>query len=211
MVARDAAMTIPGKTHRSNSAAVGEISFLPFVLLALVLIGTPLKADTIITYHLQGVLDDGDAFTGTLDYDTTSREISSIQVTSNPGGPNLPTRETWIKSDLKSGNSTGFKADNGNALITIVFSQQITGTAKDYFGGAFGGAVISTSSNSDVLKKGSVTAVPEPAKLPIVLLGALVLIGVTPWRRILQVARKKQLVIQVNSVAASCAERVAGD
>jgi hypothetical protein len=193
-------MKILGNSNRSNSAAAGEISSLLLVLLALVLIGTPLKADTIVRYHLHGVLDDGSDFAGVFDYDATSREISSIDVTSNPGGTNLPTRETWNKSDLQSGSATGFTADNGNSLITIVFSQQLTGSGKDYFGGAFGGAVIgsNTSGNSEVSKKGSVTAVPEPAKLPIVLLGALVLIGVTPWRRILQAARKKQSVVQVH-------------
>jgi hypothetical protein len=192
-------MRILAESNPNNSAAIGKISSLLLVLLALVLAGSPLKANTVKRYHLQGVLDDGSDFAGVFDYDATSREISSIEVTSNPGGTKLPTRETWTKSDLRSGNATGFKADNGNALITIVFSQQLTGTGKDYFGGAFGGAVISsdTSGSSEVLKKGSVTAVPEPAKLPIVLLGALVLVGVTPWRRILQAARKKQSVIQV--------------
>jgi hypothetical protein len=192
-------MKIPGKSNRSNFTAVGKFSSLLFLLLALVFMGASLKADTIIRYHLEGVLDDGSGFAGMLDYDATSKEISSIEVTSNAGGRNLPARETWLKSDLQSGNANGFTADNGNALITIVFSQQLTGTGKDYFGGAFGDAVIGsgTSGNSEVSKKGSVTAVPEPAKLPIVLLGALVLIGVTPWRRFLQAARKKRSVIQV--------------
>jgi hypothetical protein len=191
-------MKILGKSTRSNFSAVAESSSLLFVLLALALMGTPLKADTIIRYHLQGVLDDGSGFAGIFDYDATSKKISSIDVTSNTGGTNLPTR-SWSKSDLQSGNATGFTADNGNALITIVFSQQLTGSGKDYFGGAFGGAVIGsdTSGNSELSKRGSVTAVPEPAKLPIVLLGALVLICVTPWRRILQAARKKQPVVQI--------------
>ncbi len=195
MVSRNAVMTVLGKRTKYTA----EISLLLFVWLALVLIGAPLKADTIIRYRLQGVLDDGGAFTGTFDYDATSRKISSITVTTNPDGSNLPARETWIKTDLQSGNSTGFTADNGKALLTIAFFQQLTGTGTDYLGGAFGGAVIGsdTSTNSDLSKRGTVTAVPEPAKLPIVLLGALVLIGVTPWRRILQAARKHRSVPEV--------------
>ena len=199
MVGKNVVMKIPGQSNRNKSAAVGGISCLLFLLSALVLMGTSLKADTIVRYHLQGVLDDGSGFAGIFDYDATSREISSIEVTSNPSGTNLPARATWIKSDLQTGNANGFTADNGNSLITIVFSQQLTGTGKDYFGGAFGDAVIGSdaSGNSEGSKRGSVTAVPEPAKLPIVLLGALVLICVTPWRRILQAARKKQPVVQI--------------
>jgi hypothetical protein len=198
MLWRNAVMKILGKSKPNDYAAVGEILRLLFVLLALALIGTPLKAGTIITYRLQGVLDDGGAFAGTFDYDPTSRKISSIDVTTSPDGIDLPARETWIKTDLQSGNAAGFTADNGNTLITIAFFQQLKGTGTDYLGGAFGGAVIASdaSKNSDVLKKGTVTAVPEPAKLPIVLLGALVLIGVTPWRRILQAARKNRSAVQ---------------
>jgi hypothetical protein len=183
--------------RRTNYAA--EISLLLFFLVALVTVGAPLKADTMIRYRLQGVLDDGGAFTGTFDYNATSRKISSITVSTNPEGSKLPAGETWIKTDLQSGNATGFTADNGKALLTIAFFKQLTGTGTDYVGGAFGGAVIGsdTSTNSDVSKRGTVTAVPEPAKLPIVLLGALVLIGVTPWRRILQAARKHRSVPQV--------------
>jgi len=192
-------MQISGKSTGNNYGGVGEISRLLFVLLALALVGTPVKADTVMTYHLKGVLDDGSAFTGTFDYDATSRKISSIHVTTNPDGADFPARETWSNTDLQSGSAAGFTADNGNALITIAFFQQLTGTARDYIGGAYGGAVIGSdaSKNSDVSKKGSVTAVPEPAKLPIVLVGLLVLIGVTPWRRILQAARKKRSVLQV--------------
>jgi hypothetical protein len=193
-------MKVLGKSNPNNSTAASAISFLLFVLLALVLMGTQLRADSIIRYHLHGVLDDGSDFAGVFEYNPTSKEISSIEVTSNLGGANLPTRETWKKSDLQSGTATGFTADNGNALITVVFSQQLTGSGKDYFGDAFGGAVIGSgaSGNLEVSKKGSVTAVPEPATLPIVLLGALVLIGVTPWRRILQAVRKKQSVVQAH-------------
>jgi hypothetical protein len=191
---------IPGESTRNNYTSVAEISLLLFVLLALALMGTPLKADTIMTYHLQGVLDDGNAFTGTFDYDATSKKINSIHLTTDPDGSDFPARETWIETDLQSGNAAGFTADNGNAHITIAFFQQLTGSGRDYFGGAFGGAVVGsdTSSNSNLSKKGSVTAVPEPAKLPLVLLGALALIGVTPWRRILQAARKKRSVPQVH-------------
>jgi len=192
-------MKIPGQSTRDKYAAVAAISPLLFAWLALALAGTPLKADTVKTYHLQGVLDDGSAFTGTFDYNATSRKISSIYVTTNPDGTGFPARETWSKTDLQSGSAAGFTADNGNALITIAFFQQLTGTGTDYIGGAYGDAVIDsdTSKNSDLPKKGSVTAVPEPAKLPIVLLGALGLIAVTPWRRILQAARKKRSVLQV--------------
>jgi hypothetical protein len=195
MVWRNAMMTIFGK--RTNYAA--EISLLLFVLLVLGLIAAPLKADTIIRYRLQGVLDDGGAFTGTFDYDATARKISSVTVTTNPDGISLPARETWIKTDLQSGNATGFTADNGKALLTIAFFRQLTGTGADYFGGAFGGAVIGsdTSTNSDPSKRGTVIAVPEPAMLPIVLLGALVLIGATPWGRILRATRKHRSVPQV--------------
>jgi hypothetical protein len=191
-------MQILGKSTGHNNGAVGWIAPLLFVLLALAL-GTPLKADTIMTYRLKGVLDDGSAFTGTFDYDATSRKISSIHVTTNPEGIDVPARETWSNTDLQSGSAAGFTADNGNALITIAFFQQLTGTARDYIGGAYGGAVIDSDSSksADVLKKGSVTAVPEPAKLPIVLVGLLVLIGVTPWRRLLQSARNKRSVLQV--------------
>jgi hypothetical protein len=186
-------MEILGKSTRNNYAAVGAISPLLFVWLALV--GTPLKANTVITYRLQGTLDDGSAFTGTFDYDATSRKISSIDVTTNPDGTGFPAHETWSKTDLEYGNAAGFTADNGSALITIAFLEQLTGTGTDYLGGAFGSAVIGsdTSGNSDISKKGRVTAVPEPAKLPIVLLGALVLLGVTPWRRILQAARSRSV------------------
>ena len=178
---------------RNRHGIAGQIAPVFFALLALALFGTPLKADAIMTYHLQGVLDDGSTFTGTFDYNATSRKISSIHVTTLPDGPDLPAHETWSETDLQSGNAAGFTADNGNTLITIEFFQQLTGTAKDYIGGAYGGAIIGSdpskhSDASDVSKKGSVTAVPEPTKLPIVLLGALVLIGVPPWRRILQAA-----------------------
>jgi len=187
-----------GKSEGCNYVALGEVSLLLFVLLALVLIGTPLQADTMRTYHLRGVLDDGSAFTGTFDYDVTSGKISSIDVTTNPDGTDFPAHETWSKADLQSGGAAGFTADNGNALITIAFFQQLTGTVRDYIGGAYGGAVIGsgTTKNPEVSKKGSVTAVPEPTKLPIVLLAALVLIGVPPWRRILQSARRKRSVPQ---------------
>jgi hypothetical protein len=186
-------MEILGKRTRNNYAAVGAVSLLLFILLALA--GAPLKANT-VTYRLQGTLDDGGVFTGTFDYDATSGKISSIDVTTNPGGADFPAHETWSKTDLEYGNAAGFTADNGSALITIAFLEQLTGTGTDYFGGAFGSAVIGsdTSGNSDVSKKGRVTAVPEPAKLPIVLLGALVLIGVTPWRRIFQAARRNRSV-----------------
>jgi hypothetical protein len=198
---RNAVIKILDNSTRSNYVAMGEISPLLFVLLALALmgIGTPLKAYTIMTYHLRGVLDDGSAFTGTIDYDAKSSKISNIHVTTSPDGTDFPAHETWSKTDLQSGSAAGFTADNGNALITIAFFQQLTGTARDYIGGAYGGAVIGsdTSKNSDGSKKGSVTAVPEPTKLPFVLLGALALIGVPPWRRILQAARKKRSVLQV--------------
>ena len=192
-------MQILGKSTGHKNGAVGRIAPLLFVLLALALVGSPLQADTLMTYHLKGVLDDGSAFTGTFDYDATSRKISSLHVTTNPDGADFAARETWSNTDLQSGSATGFTADNGKALITIAFFQQLTGTARDYIGGAYGGAVIDsdTSKNSDIPKKGSVTAVPEPAKLPIVLVGLLVLIGVTPWRRLLQAARNKRSPLQV--------------
>jgi hypothetical protein len=193
-------MQIRDKRKRRHGLA-GEIAPALFGLLALAFIGTPLKADSITTYHLQGVLDDGSAFTGTFDYNARSRKISSIHVTTNPDGAGFPAHEIWGETDLQSGSAAGFTADNGNALITIEFFQQLTGTAKDYIGGAYGGAVIGSepSKHSDVSKKGSVTAVPEPSKLPFVLLGALVLIGVPPWRRILRAAIKKRSVFQVPS------------
>lgn len=180
---------IQSKSVGYQRAAVGIISPLLLVLLALSLAGTPLKADTIRTYHLSGTLDDGISFAGTLDYDTSSGKISAINVTTN--GARLPARGTWIKTDLEHGNAAGFTADNGSSLITISFLRQLTGTWTDYFGGAFGGAVIAsdTSGSSEVSKRGSVTAVPEPSTLPIALLGMLALIGVTPWRRVLQRAR----------------------
>jgi hypothetical protein len=194
-----AVIKIPSKSTRSHYIAAGEISPLLFILVALGLIGTPFKAYATTTYQLRGVLDDGSAFAGTIDYDAKSRKISNIHVTTNPDGTGFPATETWNNADLQSGSAAGFTADNGNALITIEFFQQLTGTVRDYIGGAYGGAVIGSdaSKTSDESKKGSVTAVPEPTKLPFVLVGALLLIGVPPWKRILQAARKKRSVLLV--------------
>lgn len=180
---------------RYNRYATRGRSLLPFVLFALALTVIPLKADRVIRYHLQGTLDDGSDFSGTFDYDSTSKKINNIEVTTNPDGTEFPARETWSKTDLQNGSAAGFTADNGNALLTIAFFQQLKGAGTDYFGGALGGAVIGsdTSKNSDLSKRGTVTAVPEPAKLPLVLFGALVVIGVTPWRKVVQAARKKRL------------------
>lgn len=168
---------------RSISATIGEISRLLIFLSCLSLMATTLNADVLTTYEIQNAtFRQGGTLEGSFVYDATTEEITDYHFMTTADGFFFLGDLEWIPFDTPPfGDNHELTARLGFSTLVLNYSDLNSPGGQEDFT-----ATMTPEVGRSDFADGVAIATPEPGTIPILLFGALGLIGVRQWRRTLQ-------------------------